>query len=451
MSGNCIQELFRTLRPGTRHRALSLGRSPGTAVWRVAPCRSMARGLIRHPIPVSAAIESTRSGPAGPAATVNASTEGPAPETTAATPAARSRPSRSAVPRHDRGPVRLVQVVLGGVEQHVRAPASAPPPAAPRGRRSRPRPDAALRPAARPARSAWPGFPPQRKPPAGSPPAPAGGLRGDQAGGRGAGAVARGSHAGGRPGPRRWSARRAGRRPRCPGGPPGWWRGPVPRRRGAVSRAVAGQPAGGQDAGHDGRGRRAEPAAVRDRVEAAQARGRAAGRRARRTRPAWPAPRDGPRPRPRSPLPSPETSMSRPAAGDPGHGHVVQGQREAEGVEAGARGSRCWPGPGPRRVYPATGDPAASGDAAPQARPRAAAAAAAVRRDGDRGGRGRHRPVRVLEPVAGHRAHHPRTGRQLALFPGLEQPGHPGRRGQLAEHRLLARRAAGRPRRSAGR
>src|ERR1039458_10224636 len=66
-----VRELYpgtlhrRTLRPGTRHRALSLGRSPGTAVWRVAPCRSMARGLIRHPIPVSAAIESTRSGPPG--------------------------------------------------------------------------------------------------------------------------------------------------------------------------------------------------------------------------------------------------------------------------------------------------------------------------------------------------------------------------------------------------
>src|ERR1019366_10384071 len=85
-----VRELYpgtlhrRTLRPGTRHRALSLGRSPGTAVWRVAPCRSMARGLIRQAIPVSAAIESTRSGPPGAPGRVNASTEGPAPETTAA-------------------------------------------------------------------------------------------------------------------------------------------------------------------------------------------------------------------------------------------------------------------------------------------------------------------------------------------------------------------------------
>ena len=108
--------------PGARYRALSLERSPGTAVWRVAPCRSMSRGLIRHPIPVSAAIESTRSGPGCAPATVNASTDGPAPDTMAATPAARSRPSRSAVPRHDLGPVSLVQVVLGRVEQHRRIP-----------------------------------------------------------------------------------------------------------------------------------------------------------------------------------------------------------------------------------------------------------------------------------------------------------------------------------------
>src|ERR1019366_2354702 len=88
-----VRELYpgtlhrRTLRPGTRHRALSLGRSPGTAVWRVAPCRSMARGLIRQAIPFSPGIQPPRSGPPGAPGRGNGSPEGPAPEPPGAPPA----------------------------------------------------------------------------------------------------------------------------------------------------------------------------------------------------------------------------------------------------------------------------------------------------------------------------------------------------------------------------
>ena len=80
-------------------RTVQVHRALGTPGATLAPCRSTSSGLIRHLLPVSFTIESilSRPGPRLPEVR-NASTEGPAPDTTAGTPAARSRPICADIP-----------------------------------------------------------------------------------------------------------------------------------------------------------------------------------------------------------------------------------------------------------------------------------------------------------------------------------------------------------------
>ena len=196
-----------------------------------------------------------------------------------------------------------------------------------------------------------------------------------------------------------------------------------------------------RDAADDRRRRRAEPARVRDPVEAAQARGRGgatpsapnAARIARTTR--WVSSR-----------------------GDVAGALPVDLDRRARAVDLGGRArraararARAQSKPGPRLALVAgTRDPAPAPATKRRASRSPAAAAACVDVGVDDGvdevAGGLQRGRGVLEPVAGDGDHDGQAGVDVAGGVVGEQPGDAGRRRRLDEHAVAARRAgAARP------
>ena len=158
----------------------------------------------------------------------------------------------------------------------------------------------------------------------------------------------------GRRRPRRWSGRLPGTPPRCPRGlrcrPPAR----AQRRRAVAPPGRPRERPGGEHAGHDRGGRRAEPEAVRNRVHAAQrdpwrlpASASNAARMARTTR--WPSPY------PAVASPTRCTSIRKPVVGHLGVHLVVQAQRQAERVEARPEVGAGGRAPAPTTACSATG------------------------------------------------------------------------------------------------
>ena len=222
-------------------------------------------------------------------------------------------------------------------------------------------------------------------------------------------------------------------------------------------RPASGRPAGRrrtgrrQHAGDDGGRRRAQPAAVRDRVAADAAaaparghaeRGSSAARIARTTRCASS--------RGTSPAPSPSTPTSRPRAAG----------RRPRARRAGPSASPSASKPGPRLALVAgtrTRDGVGpDGSVAPRSASSPSAPAAASGVDRHRVDRTSAPPAssahsRVLEAVAGDGADDASAGRQPARLGGSQQPGDARRRRRLDEHALACGRAAGTRRGSARR
>ena len=197
----------------------------------------------------------------------------------------------------------------------------------------------------------------------------------------------------------------------------------------------AGQGAGGEQASHHGSGRGAQPSPLRDRVRTAQ---REPGRlpaRGRRERHAH-GPHHQVALARRGILRALAGHLDRQAgAGDFGFHLIVQRQRQAEGVEAGpevrARRRDADPHAAPRPVHRC---------ASPRRQASSRAAAVATASAGtitgvgaaDTAQSGSFSPLPVIVQTTRG------PGRQRALRAGLQQAGHAGRGGQLAEHRLLA-------------
>ena len=136
---------------------------------------------------------------------------------------------------------------------------------------------------------------------------------------------------------------RAPRPRRCRGGPR------TPRPAGSAAPRVSGDESvcaskaiRDRQAADDRRRRGAEPAGVRDGVAAAHDQARRVGIRLPPGRGGWRGPPGGRAPVGTCPAPSPSTSMTQPAVGGLDHDLVVEAQRQAEAVEAGAEvGTGC--------------------------------------------------------------------------------------------------------------
>ena len=358
------------------------------------------------------------------------STVGPAPDTTAATPAARRTSTSASEPGMTDAPVLLVQPVLRGGRAAARGGGPAPRPAGPRDPPGTRRPRAGRSRAARRGRPSWTG-----------------------------GSAGR-SRAGRR---RRGPARSIGAEPAVVA--PREGRPAEHRRRGVVGvpldpagqvdRDVVGQrlglrdqPAGRDDPGDDRPGRRPEPAAVRDavvadEVQAGLRRTDLVERGAQRA--------DDEVLLVVGHLPG---ALPRDLDGDARRGErphlelVVRARGRCRTRRTPDRGWRWWRGRG-RGRGPHPGASRASVQAESGG-------------DGHHVGRDPHRhdvaavggaqrPLRVLEPVPGDRDDDARTGRDATLVAEPEQPRDAGRRGGLDEDRRPRRTGRGARRGSARR